>query len=49
VRRHINWRMTRDPRRGLSAIVLHTIMQSRRIRPHENHGGGGVATNEGEK
>jgi hypothetical protein len=40
--------MTRDPRHGLSIIVLHTIMKSERICPHvmsEHHGG--VVVNEG--
>jgi hypothetical protein len=39
--------MTRDPRHGLSIIVLHTIMKNRQIDPHrmsEHHGG--VAANE---
>jgi len=42
--RHINRRMTRDPRRGLSAIVLHTIMKRERIRPHEMSGNHGVGS-----
>jgi hypothetical protein len=45
--------MIRDPRHGLSVIVLHTIMKSERIHPHvmsEHHGGGeGVVVNEGTK
>jgi hypothetical protein len=46
VQRHI-WhtirKMIRDPRHGLSVIILHTIMKNRRIHPHEmseHHGGG---------
>ena len=43
VGKNINKKMTRDPRRGLSIIILHTIMRSERIHPHEmsgHHGGG---------
>jgi hypothetical protein len=46
--------MIRDPRHGLSAIILHTTMKIGWIRPHEmceHHGGGGggggVAVKEG--
>jgi hypothetical protein len=39
-----NRKIIRDPRHGLSVIILHTIMKSGRIHPHEmseRHGGGG--------
>jgi hypothetical protein len=42
--------MIRDPTHGMSVIIMHTIMKSRRIRPHEmsgRHGGGGVVVKEG--
>jgi len=40
--RHINRKMIRDPRHGLSIIILHTITKSRWIFPHEmsEHRGG---------
>ena len=44
--RHINIKMTRDPRCGLSVVVLHTIVKSERVHPHEMSRHHGVGSSE---